>query len=119
MSAQLLVTNKSDTTHAHIFQADIPYNILETFDHPTLDMENVKWPTIRHIQVPFKPYSSFAARIVVQLVDDEYKSDVKTQASMIPQEEKRKRDESDAVGQMRNVKSFDSMRLAAVPLANG
>jgi hypothetical protein len=115
----LLVTNKSDTTHAHIFQADIPYDVLETLDHPTLDMENIKWPTIRHIQVPFEPYSSFAERIVVQLVDDEYKSDVKTQASMIPRGEKRKRDKSDAMGQRRNVKSLDSMRLAAVSLANG
>ncbi|KAH7205370.1 uncharacterized protein BKA55DRAFT_547204 [Fusarium redolens] len=118
-NARLLVTNKSDTTHAHIFQADIPYDVLETLDHPTLDMENIKWPTIRHIQVPFEPYSSFAERIVVQLVDDEYKSDVKTQASMIPRGEKRKRDKSDAMGQRRNVKSLDSMRLAAVSLANG
>ncbi|KAG5746837.1 hypothetical protein H9Q70_010486 [Fusarium xylarioides] len=117
--ARLLVTNKSDTTHAHIFQADIPYDVLETLDHPTLDMENIKWPTIRHIQVPFEPYSSFAERTVVQLVDDEYKPDVKTQASMIPRGEKRKRDESDAMGQRRNVKSLDSMRLAAVSLANG
>lgn len=94
----MLVTNKSDTTHAHIFQTDIPYDVLETLDHPTLDMENIKWPTIRHFQVPFEPYSSFAERIVVQLVDNEYKSNVKTQAPMIPQREKRKRDKSDAVG---------------------
>jgi hypothetical protein len=113
------VTNKFDTTHAHIFQADIPYGVIETLDRPTLDMENIKWPTIHHIRVPFKPYSNFAERIVRQLVNIEYKSDVKPGRSMIQQAEKRKRDELDAVGQKRNVKSLALGRRAAVSLANG
>ncbi|EXL67927.1 hypothetical protein FOPG_15978 [Fusarium oxysporum f. sp. conglutinans race 2 54008] len=117
-SARLLVTNKSDTTLAHIFQADIPYELLEALNHPTLDMESFVWPTIQHIQVPFEPYASFAKRIIVQLVGYEYSSAVKPQPEVVQRGEKRKRDESDVVGQRRSVKSWDSMQPAAVSMAN-
>ncbi|SCO54456.1 uncharacterized protein FFNC_15522 [Fusarium fujikuroi] len=118
-NARLLVTNKSDTTHAHIFQADIPYEILEALDHPTLDMEGVVWPTIQHIQVPFEPYASFATRVIVQLVGYEYCSAVKPQSGVVKRGEKRKRDESDVVEQRKSVKSWESMQPAAVSMTNG
>ncbi|CVL09275.1 uncharacterized protein FMAN_14270 [Fusarium mangiferae] len=101
--ARLLVTNKSDTTFAHIFQADIPHELLDALNDPILDMESFMWPMIEHLRIPFKPYASFAKRIILQLVGYEYSPAVEPQAEVVQRGEKRKRDESDAVGQRRNV----------------
>ncbi|CZR49702.1 uncharacterized protein FPRO_14820 [Fusarium proliferatum ET1] len=101
--ARLLVTNKSDTTFAHIFQADIPHELLDALNDPILDMESFMWPMIEHLRIPFQPYASFAKRIILQLVGYEYSPAVEPQAEVVQRGEKRKRDESDAVGQRRNV----------------
>ncbi|KAF5971305.1 hypothetical protein FCOIX_9922 [Fusarium coicis] len=116
--ARLLVTNKSDTTFAHIFQADIPHELLDALNDPILDMESFMWPMIEHLRIPFKPYASFAKRIILQLVGYEYSPAVEPKAEVVQRGEKRKRDESDAVGQRRNVRSWDSMQPAAVSMAN-
>ncbi|KAF5531576.1 hypothetical protein FMEXI_12907 [Fusarium mexicanum] len=93
----LRLTNKSDTTNAHIFQADIPYILVQALDRPTLDEDQVTWPTIQHIRVPFEPCSSFAERITAQLVGDKYRlSAVKPQVTAMEQGAKRKRDGLDA-----------------------
>ncbi|KAF4456623.1 hypothetical protein F53441_1281 [Fusarium austroafricanum] len=70
---RLLVTNMMDTTHAHVYEADFPSNVLQSLMTPTIYMGNITWPTIKHIEVPFKPYLSFSQRIIKCLVDDEYK----------------------------------------------
>ncbi|KAF4949956.1 hypothetical protein FGADI_8557 [Fusarium gaditjirri] len=110
---RLLVTNVSDTTHAHVFQADIPSELLRAFDNPTEDMDNVIWPAIQHVQVPFEPHASFSERIAGQLL-----AGLKTRASEdVPRGEKRKRDEMDTEEQTKSVKPWDdAVQVAAVPL---
>ncbi|KAL5593097.1 hypothetical protein FOBRF1_012199 [Fusarium oxysporum] len=77
---RLLVTNASDTTHA--------------LDNPTEYMDNLVWPAIQHVQVPFEPHASFSERIAGQLL-----AGLKTRADEeMPCGEKRKRDELDTEG---------------------
>ncbi|WKT52534.1 hypothetical protein QSH57_003048 [Fusarium oxysporum f. sp. vasinfectum] len=113
---RLLVTNASDTTHAHVFQADIPSKLLHALDNPTEDMDNLIWPAIQHFQVPFEPHASFSERIAGQLL-----AGLKTRAEEeMPRGEKRKRDEMDTEEQTQSVKAWDgAVQVAAVPLANG
>ncbi|PCD25412.1 hypothetical protein AU210_014519 [Fusarium oxysporum f. sp. radicis-cucumerinum] len=113
---RLLVTNASDTSHAHVFQADIPSKLLHALDNPTEDMDNLVWPAIQHVQVPFKPHASFSERIAGQLL-----AGLKTRAEEeMPRGEKRKRDEMDTEEQTKSVKVWDgAAQVAAVPLANG
>ncbi|EXK35729.1 hypothetical protein FOXG_14743 [Fusarium oxysporum f. sp. lycopersici 4287] len=113
---RLLVTNASDTTHAHVFQADIPSKLLHALDNPTEDMDNLVWPAIQHVQVPFKPHASFSERIAGQIL-----AGLKTRAEEeMPRGEKRKRDEMDTEEQTKSVKVWDgAAQVAAVPLANG
>ncbi|KAF5591543.1 uncharacterized protein FSUBG_10469 [Fusarium subglutinans] len=112
---RLLVTSTSDTTHAHVFQADIPPKLLRALDNPTEDMDNLVWPAIRHIQVPFEPHASFSERVAGQLL-----AGLKTQA---PEEttlgQKRKRDETETE-EIKSVKAWDgAVQVAVAPLANG
>ncbi|RKL01294.1 hypothetical protein BFJ68_g12383 [Fusarium oxysporum] len=113
---RLLVTNASDTSHAHVFQADIPSKLLHALDNPTEDMDNLVWPAIQHVQVPFKPHASFSERIAGQLL-----AGLKTRAEEeMPRGEKRKRDEMDTEEQTKSVKVWDgAAQVATVPLANG
>ncbi|RKK71204.1 hypothetical protein BFJ69_g11148 [Fusarium oxysporum] len=114
--ARLLVTNVSDTAHAHVFQADIPSKLLHALDNPTEDMDNLVWPAIQHVQVPFEPHTSFSERIAGQLLVG-----FKTRADeQMPRGEKRKRDELDTGGQTKSVKIWDAtIQAGAVLLANG
>ncbi|EMT72166.1 hypothetical protein FOC4_g10004022 [Fusarium odoratissimum] len=90
-SVRLLVTNASDTTHAHVFQAYIPSKLLHALDNPTEDIDNLVWPAIQHVQVAFEPHASFSERIAGQLL-----TGLKTRADEeMPRGEKRKRDELD------------------------
>ncbi|KAI6750636.1 hypothetical protein HG530_014532 [Fusarium avenaceum] len=73
--ASLLVTNKTDTTHAHVFRADIPSDILQGLHEPKNNIHAI-WPWIKHTRVPFEPYTTFSERIITHLVDVEYKSSV-------------------------------------------
>ncbi|KAG7427815.1 hypothetical protein Forpi1262_v011084 [Fusarium oxysporum f. sp. raphani] len=113
---RLLVTNASDTTHAHVFQADIPSKLLHALDNPTEDKDNLVWPAIQHFQVPFDPHASFSERIAGQLL-----AGLKTRAEEeMPRGEKRKRDEMDTEEQTQSVKAWDgAVQVAGVPLANG
>jgi hypothetical protein len=105
------VTSTSDTTNAHVFQADIPPKFLRALDNPAEDMDNLVWPAIQHIQVPFEPHASFSERVAGQLL-----AGLKTQA---PEEtsrgEKRKRDEMEIENETKSVKAWDGV----VSLANG
>ncbi|KAF9774886.1 hypothetical protein IL306_007070 [Fusarium sp. DS 682] len=113
---RLLVTSTSDTTYAHVFQADIPPKLLRALDNPTEDMDNLVWPAIQHIQVPFEPYASFSERVAGQLL-----AGLKTQApEETPRGEKRKRDEMETEEETKSVKARDdAVQVAVVPLANG
>ncbi|OBS20222.1 hypothetical protein FPOA_06608 [Fusarium poae] len=108
---RLCVTSTSDTTNAHVFQADIPPKFLRALDNPAEDMDNLVWPAIQHIQVPFEPHASFSERVAGQLL-----AGLKTQA---PEEtsrgEKRKRDEMEIENETKSVKAWDGV----VSLANG
>ncbi|KAG5655202.1 hypothetical protein KAF25_010936 [Fusarium avenaceum] len=73
--ASLLVTNKTDSTHAHVFRADIPSDILQGLHEPKNSIHAV-WPSIKHTKVPFQPYTNFSERIITQLVGVEYRSSV-------------------------------------------
>ncbi|KAF4455330.1 hypothetical protein F53441_2345 [Fusarium austroafricanum] len=99
---RLLVSNVSDTTHAHVFQADIPSKFLQALDYPTQDMDSLVWPAIQHIQVPFEPYATFSERVVGQLL-----TCLEPRAlTEMPQGEKRKRDGlEESMRQIRNVKT--------------
>ncbi|KAG5764823.1 hypothetical protein H9Q69_007348 [Fusarium xylarioides] len=113
---RLLVTSTSDTTYAHVFQADIPPKLLRALDNPTEDMDSLVWPAIQHIQVPFEPHASFSERVVRQLL-----AGLKTRASEeTPRGEKRKRDEMDVEEETKSVKAWDgAVQVASMPLANG
>ncbi|SCO54663.1 uncharacterized protein FFNC_15615 [Fusarium fujikuroi] len=65
---RLLVSNVSDTTHAHVFQADIPSKLLQALAYPSHDMDSLVCPAIQHIRVPFNPYTTFSERVVGQLL---------------------------------------------------
>ncbi|KAF5251046.1 hypothetical protein FANTH_3807 [Fusarium anthophilum] len=79
----------SDTTDALVFQADIPFKLLQALDNPTQDMDNLVWPAIQHIQVPFEPHTSFSQRVAGQLL-----AGLKTQEQEeMPRGEKRKLNE--------------------------
>ncbi|KAF5686390.1 hypothetical protein FCIRC_2946 [Fusarium circinatum] len=113
---RLLVTSTTDTTHAHVFQADIPPKLLRALDNPTEDMDNLVWPAIRHIQVPFEPHASFSERVAGQLL-----AGLKTRA---PEEttlgQKRKRDETENKEETKSVKAWDgAVQVAVAPLASG
>ncbi|KAF5718663.1 hypothetical protein FGLOB1_1555 [Fusarium globosum] len=77
--ARLFVTKRFDTTHAHVFRADIPSKILHALDKPTEGMDNLVWPAIQHIQVPFEPHATFSERVAGQLL-----AGLKTQAQDEP-----------------------------------
>ncbi|KAK7414169.1 hypothetical protein QQX98_006955 [Neonectria punicea] len=70
--ARLLITTKIDSTFVHLFKAEITSQLLETLDNPTLSMNHISWPMIRHVKIPFEPYSNFRERIMGHLlaVDD-------------------------------------------------
>ncbi|KAM5365848.1 hypothetical protein ACJA88_012362 [Fusarium oxysporum] len=93
-----------------------PYLLLHALDNPTEDMDNLVWPAIQHVQVPFKPHASFSERIAGQLL-----AGLKTRAEEeMPWGEKRKRDEMDTEEQIKSVKVWDgAAQVAIVPLANG
>ncbi|KIL83658.1 hypothetical protein FAVG1_13116 [Fusarium avenaceum] len=73
--ASLLVTNKTDTTHAHVFRADIPSDILQGLHEPKNNIHAV-WPSVKHTEVPFEPYTNFSERIITHLVGVKYKLSV-------------------------------------------
>ncbi|KAF9770115.1 hypothetical protein IL306_012366 [Fusarium sp. DS 682] len=86
---RLLVTNKSDTAHAYVFVADIPYQLLESLDHPTRSID-WEFPTINWIKVAFKPHSTFPERILLHLVGNDGMVTVSA-----PSGQKRRDDEPD------------------------
>ncbi|KAF5694863.1 hypothetical protein FDENT_992 [Fusarium denticulatum] len=100
---RLFVTKASDTTHAHVFQADIPSKLLQALDDPTENMGNLVWPAIQHIEVPFEPHASFSERVAGQLL-----AGLKTRApEETPRGEKCKRDEMEAEEETKSVKAWD------------
>ncbi|KAF5620909.1 uncharacterized protein FTJAE_11534 [Fusarium tjaetaba] len=106
---RLFVTNASDTTHAHIFQADIPFQILQALDNPTEDMDNLVWPAIQHIEVLFEPHASFSERVAGQLL-----AGLQTRApEETPRGEKRKRDEMDTKEETKSVKAWQDAYVKA------
>lgn len=68
VKARLLVTNKTDLTFIHLFEAEITSSLLATIDNPTLSMKYVAWPIIKHRKIPFQPYSNFRERIIGYLL---------------------------------------------------
>ncbi|CAJ0543861.1 Ff.00g039630.m01.CDS01 [Fusarium sp. VM40] len=65
---RLLVTNMSDKTHAYIYKADFPHQLLECFDRPARPMDDVVFPTIDYTAVRFQPYATFSERLEIHLL---------------------------------------------------
>ncbi|KAK2668018.1 hypothetical protein RAB80_017209 [Fusarium oxysporum f. sp. vasinfectum] len=93
-----------------------PPKLLRALDNPTEDMDNLVWPAIQHIQVPFEPHASFSERVAGQLL-----ASLKTRApEETPRGEKRKRDKMETEEETKSVKAWDgTVQVASVPLANG
>ncbi|KAM0210075.1 hypothetical protein ACHAQD_010891 [Fusarium lateritium] len=70
--ARLLVTYMSDKTYAYVFKADIPHQLLDCLDNPTCSLDDVTFPTIYFIKIPFEPYDTFTERMETHLVGSEY-----------------------------------------------
>ncbi|KAF9767052.1 hypothetical protein IL306_000437 [Fusarium sp. DS 682] len=71
---RLLVTTMSDRTHAYVFKANVPHQLLECLDDPTRSIEDFAFPTIACTKVLFEPYSTFAERIQFHLTGALYAS---------------------------------------------
>nr|CEG05487.1 unnamed protein product [Fusarium clavum] len=89
---RLLVTNESDQTNAHVLRANIPSSLLHALDNPTDAMDNLVWPVIEHVQVPFASHATFSERMARQLLAGLKAKPPEEE----PRVEKRKRDQLDA-----------------------
>lgn len=67
IQTRLLVTHISDSTHAYVYKADIPQELLECLDNPKRSMYDFSFPIIGWVKVPFVPYATFADRLQSQL----------------------------------------------------
>ncbi|PNP53574.1 hypothetical protein FNYG_15751 [Fusarium nygamai] len=66
-------------------------------------MDNLVWPAIQHIQVPFEPHASFSERVAGQLL-----AGLKARAPKeIPRGEKRKRDEMETEEEKKSPKAWN------------
>jgi hypothetical protein len=51
------------------YEAEFPSELLTGLENPKDATIPVEWPTVRRKKVPFKPYESFAGRLVAELVE--------------------------------------------------
>lgn len=50
------------------YEAEVTSNLLSALRDPKDARVPVEWPTIRRKKVPYKPYASFASRLIAELV---------------------------------------------------
>ena len=62
------MTNICDKEYIHFYEAEISAELLEVLRNPKTATEYKKWPTIWRRKIPFKPYDTFADRIMAELV---------------------------------------------------
>ncbi|KAH6949534.1 hypothetical protein DER45DRAFT_649933 [Fusarium avenaceum] len=71
---RLLITHQSEQTHAYVFKADIPYQLLKSLDNPKRSMNDFVFPLINYTPIPFQPYSTFSERIEIHLLGPQHPS---------------------------------------------
>ncbi|OQE10075.1 hypothetical protein PENFLA_c095G03950 [Penicillium flavigenum] len=67
-TSRLLVTNVLDRECILCYEAQITTELLNGLRNPKDATSPMKWPTIRRRRVPYKPYLTFAGRLVAELV---------------------------------------------------
>ncbi|KAJ5922494.1 hypothetical protein N7516_010197 [Penicillium verrucosum] len=67
-TSRLLVTNVLDREYILYYEAQITTELLNGLKNPKDSTGPMKWPTIRRRKVPYKPYLTFADRLVAELV---------------------------------------------------
>lgn len=68
LQSRLLVTNVLDREYILCYEAQITTELLNGLRNPKDATRPIKWPTIRRRKVPYKPYLTFAGRLVAELV---------------------------------------------------
>lgn len=66
--SRLLVTNVLDREYILYYEAQITTELLNGLRNPKDATNPLKWPTIRRRKVTYKPYHTFAGRLVAELV---------------------------------------------------
>ncbi|KAM0350506.1 hypothetical protein ACHAPU_002985 [Fusarium lateritium] len=69
--ARLLVVHELDLTHAFVFKANVPSQILECLGQPTRSMGDAKFPHIYFTKVAFRPFKTFSERVLLTLLGSE------------------------------------------------
>ncbi|PYH88650.1 hypothetical protein BO71DRAFT_391186 [Aspergillus ellipticus CBS 707.79] len=67
-TSRLLVTRISDREYIHLHEAKITTELLEALRDPASATTYTEWPVIWQRKLPFKPYDTFADRLVAELV---------------------------------------------------
>lgn len=68
--SRLLVNQRihDDYDYIHLYEAEITAELLGALKNPNNATTPIEWPTIRWKKLPFKPYDTFANRVVAELV---------------------------------------------------
>ncbi|KAJ6021191.1 hypothetical protein N7540_006695 [Penicillium herquei] len=67
-AARLIVTHGNDRDYIHLYEAKIPSELLNALRDPKNAPNPAEWPTIWKKDIPFKPYDTFADRLVAELL---------------------------------------------------
>ncbi|KAJ5621073.1 hypothetical protein N7510_005057 [Penicillium lagena] len=51
-----------------LYEADVTAELLDWLQSPKDATTPMEWPTVRRKSIPFKPYDTFAGRLVAELV---------------------------------------------------
>jgi hypothetical protein len=62
------VTNVLDREYILFYEAEITAELLEGLKNPKETTASMEWPTIWRKKLPYKPYDTFACRLVAELV---------------------------------------------------
>lgn len=62
------MTNTLDKEHILFYEAQITTELLDALRDPMTATMPMKWPAIRRKKIPYKPYDTFADRLVAELV---------------------------------------------------
>jgi hypothetical protein len=68
LQSRLLVTNVLDRDSILLCEAEITTDLLNALRNLKTATTPVKWPVIRRKKIPYKPYDSFARRLMDELV---------------------------------------------------
>jgi hypothetical protein len=62
------VTNVLDQENMFFYEAEITSGLLSALQNPKDARIPAEWPTIRRKKLPYRPYDSFASRLIAELV---------------------------------------------------